>query len=59
LITIYYTKLSYVFDWLEQDLDLKIGRDWHWTWDNSTNFPAVEFIDPNIELIVQLKAKNL
>jgi hypothetical protein len=59
VITIYHTKLTYVFKWLDQELDLKIGRDWHWTWDRVTDRPGVEFTDPKTELLVQLKAKNL
>lgn len=59
VITIYNTNLSNVFEWLEQELDLKIGRDWFWTWDHSADHPAVEFVDPRAELLVQLKAKNL
>ena len=59
VITIYNTQLSNVYKWLEQELDLKIGQDWFWTWDRSADFPAVEFVDPQTELLVQLKAKNL
>ena len=59
VITIYNTKLAEVFEWLDRDLDLKIGRDWHWTWNHSTNLPGVEFVDPQAELLVQLKAKNI
>ncbi len=59
MITIYNTKLTNVFEWLDGELGLKIGRDWHWTWDRVTDRPGVEFVDPKIELLVQLKAKNL
>ena len=59
MITIYNTNLAEVFDWLDRDLDLKIGRDWHWTWDHSTDNPGVEFVDARAELLVQLKAKSL
>jgi len=59
VITIYNTTLTKVYKWLEQELDLKIGQDWFWTWDHSSDRPAVEFVDPRAELLVQLKAKNL
>lgn len=59
VITIRNTKLAEVFEWLDRDLDLKIGRDWHWTWDHSGDYPAVEFVDSRTELLVQLKAKSL
>ena len=59
MITIYNTNLANVFKWLEQELDLKIGRDWHWTWNQVEDCPGVEFVDPRTELLVQLKAKNL
>jgi hypothetical protein len=48
-----------VFKWLDEDLDLKIGRDWHWAWNRLEDRPGVEFVDPQIELLIQLKAKNL
>ena len=59
MITIYNTNLTNVFKWLEQELDLKIGHDWHWTWNQAEDRPGLEFVDPRSELLVQLKAKNL
>jgi hypothetical protein len=59
VITIYNTNLTNVFKWLDEEMDLKIGQDWHWTWNRVENRPGVEFADPRTEMLIQLKATNL
>lgn len=41
-------------DWLE-DQNLHIGRDWSWAWQD--NCWAIDFHDPQIEVMVRLKAQ--
>ena len=41
-------------DWLLQEMDLYIGRDWQWAWQNDRW--AIEFRDPRNETAVRLKA---
>ena len=41
------------FNWLDQDLRLKLGQDYHWSWYSGTW--AIDIKDPAVELIVLLK----
>lgn len=42
-------------DWLEEEMDLHIGRDYRWCWRD--NRWAIEFMDPRVETAVLLKAQ--
>jgi len=41
-------------DWLLEEMDLQIGRDYRWAWKDG-NW-AIEFTDPKTEMMVRLKA---
>lgn len=41
-------------DFLLEEMDLQIGRDWHWTWED--NNWGIEFVNPVVETAVRLKA---
>lgn len=40
------------YNWLTE-CGLVLGQDYRWTW--SDNTMAVEFLDPNVELLIRLK----
>ena len=41
------------YEFLTEECDMMIGRDWHWAWHN--NAWAVEFSDPRRETEVRLR----
>lgn len=41
-------------DFLDEEMDLQIGKDWHWAWQD--NNWAIEFSNPVVETAVRLKA---
>jgi hypothetical protein len=41
------------YDWLREEMDLEIGRDYRWAW--AENHWAIEFLDPRVETMVRLK----
>lgn len=41
------------FNWLDERMNLVIGRDYKWTWHDHAW--AIEFRDPNMELLILLK----
>jgi len=46
--------LSQWHNWLESEMGLCVGRDYKWAWADNTW--AIEFHDPQMELMVKLKA---
>lgn len=46
------------YHFLTEECDLKIGQDWHWSWDHGSNCWAVEFADEKQETRVLLKVRN-
>lgn len=43
------------YDWLEEEMDLQIGKDYSWAWQD--NCWAIDFHDPQVEIIVRLKSR--
>jgi hypothetical protein len=44
------------YEFLTEECDMMIGRDWQWTWYN--NAWAVEFSDPRMETEVRLRLRE-
>lgn len=42
-------------DWLEEEMDLHVGQDYRWAWQD--NHWAIEFLDDRTETAVRLKAR--
>jgi hypothetical protein len=48
--------IKWWYEFLTEECDLMIGRDWHWAWKD--NAWAVDFTDPRMETQVRLKMKD-
>jgi len=44
------------FGWLNEEMNLCIGHDYVWAWHDNSR--AIEFLDPNTELLVLLKTNG-
>lgn len=44
------------FNWLDKEMNLSIGQDYVWAWHDASW--AIEFRDPNVELLVLLKTNG-
>jgi len=44
------------YEFLTEECDMTIGRDWHWAWKD--NAWAVEFSDPRRETEVRLRLRE-
>lgn len=56
LVLVNQWKLLDWFEWLETDMGLAIGRDYTWAW--HANAWAISVTDPEIELLILLKAPD-
>ena len=45
--------IKWWYAFLTEECDLRIGQDWHWTWQD--NAWAVEFRDSKYETLVRLR----